>query len=100
MALDPNQEARMLAQRAREKALAQTRAAHIAQATDHEGKVKVWDVKTGTPRMLWAVDAREQIERGLATLEPPLPPPVEAEPAAEPPAEMPPPATEVNTPVE
>ena len=85
MSLDPNHEKNVLAQRAKDKALAQARAAHITKAADHEGKVKVWDVKTGQSRVLWAVDAREQIERGLVTLEPP----VAEMPVAEPPGAEP-----------
>jgi hypothetical protein len=82
MLLDPNHEKNVLAKRAKDKALAQARAAHIAKAADHEGKVKVWDVKTGQSRVLWAVDAREQIERGVVTLEPPVVEMPVAEPSA------------------
>jgi hypothetical protein len=85
MSFDPNHERNVLAQRAQDKALAQARAARIAQAADHEGKVKVWDVQTGERKTLWAIDAREQIERGLVALEPPLPQPPEAEPTPQPP---------------
>ena len=74
MSLNPNEFERAIQQVETRRKIAQAEARAIRKAVDSDGKVKVYRPGCPEPIRLWPVDAAEQIKRGLASLEPPMPP--------------------------